>query len=142
MRMITVKEAMSNEVMTITPDKPLELALQIIEDTGHMSLPVIDDRGKLYGIITWTDIHNAAVKHERHLTIKDYCVTDLITVTPRDTLSEALDCLGSREISHLPVVDSSDKKKLIGIITKGDIIKAYNRQRLTRKKMSLDDKKS
>ena len=42
MRMITVKEAMSNEVMTITPDKPLELALQIIEDTGHMSLPVID----------------------------------------------------------------------------------------------------
>ena len=32
-------------------------------------------------------------------------------------------------------------KKLIGIITKGDIIKAYNRQRLTRKKMSLDDKK-
>ena len=140
MRMITVKEAMSNEVMTITPDKPLELALQIIEDTGHMSLPVIDDDGKLYGIITWTDIHNAAIKHERHLTIKDYCVTDLITVNPRDTLSEALDCLGSREISHLPVVDVSDKKKLIGIITKGDIIKAYNRQRLTRKKMSLDEK--
>ena len=140
MRMITVKEAMSNEVMTITPDKPLELALQIIEDTGHMSLPVIDDDRKLYGIITWTDIHNAAIKHERHLTIKDYCVTDLITVNPRDTLSEALDCLGSREISHLPVVDVSDKKKLIGIITKGDIIKAYNRQRLTRKKMSLDEK--
>lgn len=142
MRMITVEEAMSNEVLTITPDKPLELALQIIEDTGHMSLPVIDEKEKLYGIITWTDIHNAAVKHERHLTIKDYCVTDLITVTPRDTLSEALDCLGSREISHLPVVDITDKKRLIGIITKGDIIKAYNRQRLTRKKMSRDNKKN
>jgi len=140
MRMITVKEAMSNEVITITPDKPLELALQIIEDTGHMSLPVVNERGNLYGIITWTDIHNAAIKHERHLTIDDYCVTDLITVTPRDTLSEALDCLGSREISHLPVVDTSNKEKLIGIITKGDIIKAYNRQRLTRKKMSMDEK--
>ena len=35
---------------------------------------------------------------------------------------------------------AADKKKLIGIITKGDIIKAYNRQRLTRKKMSLDEK--
>ncbi len=140
MRMITVKEAMSNEVITITPEKPLELALQIIEDTGHMSLPVVDEKGNLYGIITWTDIHNAAINHERHLTIDDYCVTDLITVNPRDTLSEALDCLGSREISHLPVVDSSNVKKLIGIITKGDIIKAYNRQRLTRKKMSMDGK--
>ena len=139
MRMISVKEAMSNEVITITPEKPLELALQIIEDTGHMSLPVVDNN-RLYGIITWTDIHNAAIKHERHLTVDDYCVTDLITVTPRDTLSEALDCLGSREISHLPVVDTSDNKKLIGIITKGDIIKAYNRQRLTRNKMSLEEK--
>jgi len=140
MRMITVKEAMSYEVITITPDKPLELALQIIEDTGHMSLPVVDEKGHLYGIITWTDLHDAAIKHERHLTINDYCVTDLITVNPRDTLSEALDCLGSREISHLPVVDISNEKKLIGIITKGDIIKAYNRQRLTRKKMSRDEK--
>ena len=140
MRMISVKEAMSNEVITITPEKPLELALQIIEDTGHMSLPVVDNNNRLYGIITWTDIHNAAIKHERHLTIDDYCVTDLITVTTRDTLSEALDCLGSREISHLPVVDTSDNKKLIGIITKGDIIKAYNRQRLTRNKRSLDEK--
>ena len=139
MRMISVKEAMSKEVITITPEKPLELALQIIEDTGHMSLPVVDNN-RLYGIITWTDIHNAAIKHERHLTVDDYCVTDLITVTPRDTLSEALDCLGSREISHLPVVDTSDNKKLIGIITKGDIIKAYNRQRLTRNKMSLEEK--
>ena len=71
MRMIRVKEAMSNEVMTIKPDKPLEIALQMIEDTGHMSLPVVDDDGKLYGIITWTDIHTAALNHERHLTVGD-----------------------------------------------------------------------
>ena len=140
MRMITVEEAMSYEVRTITPDKPLELALQIIEDTGHMSLPVIDERNNLYGIITWTDIHDAAIKHERHLTVNDYCVTDLITVSPKETLHEALDYLGSREISHLPVVDFNNKRKLIGIITKGDIIKAYNRRRLNRNKMSLDKK--
>ena len=36
MRMITVEEAMSDDVMTIKPDAPLERALQIIEDTGHM----------------------------------------------------------------------------------------------------------
>ena len=140
MRMIRVKEAMSNEVMTIKPDKPLEIALQMIEDTGHMSLPVVDDDGKLYGIITWTDIHTAALNHERHLTVRDYCVTDLITVNPEDTLDRALDCLGAREISHLPVVNKRQKDTLIGIITKGDIIKAYNKQRFLRKKMSWKEK--
>ena len=140
MRMIRVKEAMSNEVMTIKPDKPLEIALQMIEDTGHMSLPVVNDNGKLYGIITWTDIHTAALNHERHLTVGDYCVTDLITVNPEDTLDRALDCLGAREISHLPVVNKRQKDTLIGIITKGDIIKAYNKQRFLRKKMSWKEK--
>ena len=140
MRMIRVKEAMSDEVMTIKPDKPLEIALQMIEDTGHMSLPVVNDDGKLYGIITWTDIHTAALNHERHLTVGDYCVTDLITVNPEDTLDRALDCLGAREISHLPVVNKRQKDTLIGIITKGDIIKAYNKQRFLRKKMSWKEK--
>jgi len=141
MKMIKVKEAMTDEVMTIKPNKPLEVALQMIEDTGHMSLPVIDDKNELYGIITWTDIHSAAINHERHLTVKDYCVTDLITINPENTLDQALDSLGSREISHLPVVNKQQEHKLIGIITKGDIIKAYNRQRFLSKKMSWKDKK-
>lgn len=140
MRMVKVKEAMAKEVLTITPDKPLEVALQMIEDTGHMSLPVVNDSGELHGIITWTDVHSAALNHERHLTVKDYCVTDLITINPENTLDQALDSLGSREISHLPVVDKLQPNKLIGIITKGDIIKAYNRQRFLRKKISWKDK--
>ena len=136
MRMIKVEDAMTKDVMTITSERPLEVAFQIIEDTGHMSLPVVNDKGELSGIITWADIHIAALRHERHLTVGDYYVTDLITVTPKENLAQALDSLGSREISHLPVVDKTNQKKLVGIITKGDIIKAYNRQRFMRKQMS------
>ena len=139
MRMIKVKDAMTEDVMTIEPERPLEVALQMIEDTGHMSLPVVNEKGELIGIITWADIHIAALRHERHLTVGDYCVTDLITVTPGENLSQALDSLGHREIGHLPVVDKDDKLKLLGIITKGDIIKAYNRQRFLRKQMSWQE---
>ena len=139
MRMIKVKEAMSSNVMTIKPNEPLEVALQIIEDTGHMGLPVVNEEEELYGIITWSDIHEAVVKHERHLTVQDYCTTDLITVTPEDTLTEALDSLGYKEISHLPVVRKENDRKIIGIITKGDLIKAYNKRRFVQKKMSWQD---
>ena len=140
MRMIKVEDAMTKDVMTITSERPLEVAFQIIEDTGHMSLPVVNDKGELSGIITWADIHIATLRHERHLTVGDYCVTDLITVTPKENLAQALDSLGYREISHLPVVDKTNQKKLIGIITKGDIVKAYNRQRTMRKQMSWQEK--
>ena len=139
MRMIKVEDAMTEDVMTITPERPLEVALQIIEDTGHMGLPVVNDKGELGGIITWADIHIAALRHERHLTVGDYYVTDLITITPKENLAQALDSLGYREISHLPVVDKTNQKKLVGIITKGDIIKAYNRQRFMRKQMSWQE---
>ncbi len=140
MRMITVEEAMSKDLITIKPDSPLELALQIIEDTGHMGLPVVNDNGDLHGIITWSDVHEAAVNHERHLTVADYCTTDLVTVSSKDSLTHALDSLGYKEISHLPVVDDKNNKKIIGIITKGDLIKAYNRKRFIQKKMSWKDK--
>tara|TARA_B100000686_G_scaffold284477_1_gene308053 strand:+ start:1363 stop:3186 length:1824 start_codon:yes stop_codon:yes gene_type:complete len=139
MRMIKVEDAMTEEVMTITPERPLEVALQMIEDSGHMSLPVLNEKDELHGIITWSDLHVAALRHERHLTVDDYCVTDLITVTPKQNLAQALDALGYRDIGHLPVVDKTDPKKLIGIITKGDIIKAYNRQRFLRKQMSWQE---
>ena len=137
MRMLTIGEAMTREVMTFAPDTPLEVAIQQVEDTGHMSFPVVED-GKLIGIITWTDLHNAVRNHDRHLVVGDYCVREVLTITPDDTLAQALDRLGQKEISHLPVVSPHDATLLVGLITKGDIVKAYNQRRLARRKRSWD----
>ena len=137
MRMLTIEEAMSRDVMTLAPDTPLEVAISRLEDTGHMSFPVLEE-GKLVGIITWADLHNAVVNRDRHLTVGDYCVREVLTVTPDDPLTRALDLLGQKEIGHLPVVDPHDSTRLVGLITKGDIIKAYNQRRLVRRKLSWD----
>ena len=50
-----------------------------------------------------------------------------------------MDKLGQKEIGHLPVVDPEDSTKLIGYITKGDIVKIYNRKRLAKNKMSWEE---
>ena len=84
------------------------------------------------GIITWTDIHRAVEQGDRDKTVSEYYTKSLITITPKETLSDAMDKLGEKEIGHLPVVDPRDDSKLIGYITKGDEVKSYNRKRLAR----------
>jgi CBS domain-containing protein len=55
--------------------------------------------------------------------------TDLCTVVPENTGEEALRAMGSREVSHLPVVDPDDPKRLEGWLSKGDLVFAYERYR-------------
>ena len=137
MRMIQVREAMTRQVMTLTSDTPLELAITLVEETGHMSFPIVEC-GALVGIITWSDLHRAVGQGERHRLVGDYLTRDMVTVTPYDTLTTALDRLGSREVSHLPVVEPGNAQHLAGFITKGDILRAYNRRRLAEQQPSWE----
>ena len=138
MRMLTVEEGMTKEIMSVEPETPIEATIEMLEDTGHMSFPVIEYE-KLLGIITWTDIHRAVEQGDRDRTVEEYYTKELITITPKETLSDAMDKLGQKEIGHLPVVDPEDSTKLIGYITKGDIVKIYNRKRLAKNKMSWEE---
>lgn len=56
---LTVKEAMTKNLITIKPDDTLEEAALIIRDRGVGALPVLDEKGKLVGIITESDIFDA-----------------------------------------------------------------------------------
>ncbi|MGM0470935.1 MAG: CBS domain-containing protein [Bacillota bacterium] len=49
--------------------------------------------------------------------------TNLITVTPQDTLTQIINQLIDHQLEYLPVVDN--KQQLLGLITKNDIIQAY-----------------
>ena len=53
---ITVKEIMSKEPRTIPPDALIDDAAQIMHSTGFNRLPVVDETGKLVGIVTRADI--------------------------------------------------------------------------------------
>jgi chloride channel protein, CIC family len=47
---------------------------------------------------------------------------------PDETLNTALKHLAAKQIGRLPVVDREDKTKLLGIITRSDIVNAYNKK--------------
>ena len=110
--------------LTITPDKPLRDALQMME-THHISgIPVVDGKGagnKLVGILTNRDVRFATDPNQR---VADLMTRAVVTVKDGTTTSEARRLLHEHRIEKLVVVDADDN--CIGLITVKDMEKAQN----------------
>ena len=110
--------------LTITPDKPLRDALQMME-THHISgIPVVDGKGagnKLVGILTNRDVRFATDPNQR---VADLMTRAVVTVKDRTTTDEARRLLHEHRIEKLVVVDADDN--CIGLITVKDMEKAQN----------------
>ncbi len=77
--------------------------------------------GKLVGIVTQTDLGERPHNLAPNLLLKDIMTPHPVTVSPQASLPYVLDLLNRLKISRIPVTEGS---KLLGIITRGDIIRA------------------
>jgi IMP dehydrogenase len=105
--------------ITLGPDRPLREATQLMARFKISGVPIVDDAGKLVGIIT-----NRDLQFERQLDrpIKDAMTKDkLVTAPVGTTMEEAERLLGKHRIEKLPVVDKQGV--LRGLITIKDIFK-------------------
>ncbi len=121
---VLVKDAMVEKVVTVSEDTTVRELAHLIQVTEHMGFPVLTAEGKLVGIITHHDIRNAILEDKYDLKVKEVESKDLLFAYPNDTLDETINRMVERGVSHLPVVEPSDKTHLIGFITKGDIMRA------------------
>lgn len=65
---VVAGDIMSSPVLTATPDLPLGRLIPMMSDAGHHHLPVVDEEGKLAGIVTQTDVIAALFAAEAHHT--------------------------------------------------------------------------
>jgi CBS domain-containing protein len=145
----TVADAMSRDPIIVRPETPLNEAIQILAERRISGLPVVDDNGKLVGIISETDLmwqetgvtppayimfldsviylKNPAT-YERDLhkalgqTVGEVMSKNPITISPDKSIKEAAKVLHDHDIHRLPVLDSEGQ--VIGILSRGDIIRA------------------
>ena len=120
-----VKEIMTTDVITTTSDIDVVYAFEKLMKHKVSSLPVVEDE-KLIGIITATDVgHNLILdKYELGTSVEEIMIKSVITVSPEDTLEDAINIMksggsSSGILNQLPVVED---EKLVGIISDGDII--------------------
>ncbi len=123
---IRVGEVMTRDFPTVPLDMFLHELVDKLEETGHHGFPVVKD-GRLHGIVTMSDVERAATQRNPHLTVGDIATRNPVTAYPDQSIHDALTQLGGRDVGRIPVVEREDPGRLIGILRRHDIIKAYHK---------------
>ncbi|MBW4471071.1 MAG: chloride channel protein [Stenomitos rutilans HA7619-LM2] len=122
---LTAADVMQQKVETLSSQMTLDEVVQAFARSHHRGFPVVDD-SRLVGIVTLTDLDKVT---QRQLpgtaVLKEIMTPQPITVSPPDTLSHVLYLLSRYKLSRLPV---TDHRKLVGIITRSDILRAESDQ--------------
>jgi CIC family chloride channel protein len=135
LRTLQVKECMTSQVETIREDTALPEIIERAEVSTSPFLLVLDQRGELRGILTMADL-----RHDLRLaggavsgatTAADLMSPQTVGLTPEDSLETALELFEEKNFSCLPVVLPPEKKKVVGLLKREDLLRAY-KQRLLR----------
>jgi len=124
---------MTKDVTTITPDRSMMKASKMMKDKSISCLPVVDEDGRLVGIVSDRDVKDASPSkattldmHELYYLLSEVKVKDIMTkkvVTIRDdeTVEKAAVLMLEGHFGSLPVVDAENR--VVGIMTDTDVFK-------------------
>jgi CIC family chloride channel protein len=119
-----VRDAMSVEIMPVHPPNSVQTVLNLIYKYGHIGYPVLDD-DRLVGIVTFKDAERVPREDREWVLVREVMTTPPIVTYPDESLEDALRKLVLNDIGRLPVVDRDDQSKIVGILTKYDIIRLH-----------------
>ncbi len=130
-----VKDHMTHNPYTITKDVVISKAVEIMRKNHFHRLPVVDEQGKLIGLVTGGLVEEQSGANSTSLSIyelnyllsktkvQDIMIKKVTTISQDVFVEVAAQTMLEHEISCLPVVD--DNNKVIGIITDKDIFQAF-----------------
>lgn len=119
MRAKTTAELMTRDVVAVKPRQQLARALDVVKNDRIRHLPVIDDQGKLIGLVTQRDLLAAGDALDRR--ISDFMQAEIKTVGPDTPAYETAYLLLRHDIGCVPVTD--DHGLLLGIVTDTDFVR-------------------
>jgi len=145
--MISAKDIMTKEVITVSPDLAVEKLAEIFWENRISGAPVVDESGTVIAIVTENDLIDQnkrvhiptmisildsvimlekADKIEKEIrkmtgtTVKDICSDTLVSVEPATPLDEVATIMAEKQVHTLPVLENG---KLKGVVGKSDIIR-------------------
>jgi CBS domain-containing protein len=135
-----VREVMNSRPRTIRPETTIRGTMQRLRQQIEDCLPVVDEDGKLLGVVTESDLLYSLRVPPRRGTVGSAMVREAmkqiasnagelmtkrpVSVTPDMSIQEALSIMAEHKHRHLPVVDKDNK--LVGLISLREIIGLYS----------------
>ncbi len=143
---VLVRDVMTREVISIRKYENIDQAVKVLSENNISGLPVVDREDHVVGMISEADILSMiGVKREhtlkdilRHIfgeplperrmgdVIGDVMTSPVVSIGPDIDIHEAARIMDMKKVRRLPVVDAD--KKLIGLISRADIVKAMSRK--------------
>ena len=129
---LRVGDVMSREPRTLGRNDRLQVADDLMRTVRCRHLPVLDERGRLAGIVSQRDLFQSALLRAlgygsrardqmlSSVVVKKVMTEPVITTTPDTTLADAARVMSARKIGCLPVIEQS---ALVGILTEGDFVR-------------------
>ena len=127
LRAMTVEQAMRTDVPFARLDEPMGTVTERLDAAATRTLPVVDDRGRLQGIVGRRDLERAGADQTLTLVVTQ---RDLVTVFPDQSLDLALLKLGRHSVRQAPVVSREAPDRVVGMLSLEDISAAISRSHL------------
>lgn len=118
-----ISALMIPDPITITGNPAISDAIELMKSHAIRHLPVVSKNNFLTGLVTLADLKRGIIPSMvGDLTLQDLIIKDPIVVAPEDDVEIAAQLIYQHKISGMPVVS---KRKLVGIITETDILRAF-----------------
>lgn len=117
-----VRDVMTQRVVTCAPSDTLNRAAQAMWESDCGALPIVDETGKLRGMLTDRDICMAAYTRGKplsELSASGAMSTSIVSCHPGDTLRSVMDAMATHQIRRIPVLDEAGI--LVGIVSLADV---------------------
>ncbi len=132
MKSVRVGKAITEDVDFISERANINHLLEIFRMAkSSFYFPVVDDSGRMTGIISMQDVknilHRAKAERVCYL-VGGICSRDVIMLTPDDSLYTAMQLFDVKGIEEIPVVEDLENKWVVGMLKRRDVIAAYNHE--------------
>ena len=108
-------------VWSIGPNATVIDAIRFMDEKNVGALPVVDN-GKLVGIVSERDYTRKVIlkgRSSKDTPVKEIMTKQLVTVNPRDRVTECMRIMTEKRVRHLPILEGT---KLVGILSIGDVV--------------------
>jgi CIC family chloride channel protein len=121
---VKVQEVMT-EAPAVSPLDSLDAVQEIMFAREMFALPVLNEDDELCGIVTMADVTKIERSERGSVRVAAVYSREVKSAFPDQTVHEVVERMRERHLANMPVVSRRDEKRLLGMVTKTDIILAY-----------------